>query len=182
MCSLLKGLLWWALTPCATVKLLLTCWLGWMSAGISVPQKNLTFHVFLNQTGKLQFPVNPDSEKHFRKCKMASVQPFVWVLPTGFYETYTNFKRIMFQMIPNATRQHPLLPKSLREPRSLPRVLCHREVTQSQMWFCLTPCVILIFPLLRFHQCTHRLQAYQHLNSYFPGSLKAKSFIVCHWG
>jgi len=28
MCSLLKGLLRWPLTPCATVKLLLTCWLS----------------------------------------------------------------------------------------------------------------------------------------------------------
>lgn len=57
-----------------------------MNAEISVPQKNLTFYVFLNQTGKLQFPLNPNSEKrHFRKGKMASLQPFVWVLPTGFY-------------------------------------------------------------------------------------------------
>ena len=86
MCSLLKGLLRWPLTPCATVKLLLTCWLSWMNAEISVPQKNLTFHVFLNQTGKLQFPLNPNSEKrHFRKSQTASLQSFVWVLPTSFY-------------------------------------------------------------------------------------------------
>lgn len=60
--------------------------------------------------------------------------------------------------------------------------LCKREVAQRQMWFSLTPCIVLVLPLLQFHQCTHRLLLYKHFNSYSPGSLKTKAFIVYHWG
>lgn len=192
MCSLLKGLLRWPPTPCATVKLLLTCWLSWMNAEISVPQKNKTFHVFLNQTGKLQFPLNPNSEKrHFRKSKMASLQPFVWVLLNRFFLcdlSYLNMRHVPSD--PKCTQAAPAVPKDTQGAArsakgALPERWSKETCLEMGHWATcgfVALVLILVLSLLWFHQCTYTLWAYRHLNSYFSASLKAKAFTISHRG